>query len=727
MSDNILEMGGGFPGYATATTEGAEILMRRISRITKRVTQGAGVIGFMTSYELQMYAYNQYGNAGGYCDGYCFIAPMLQESYNDKKPVYWTQDNFWPGGTVSGVKIIPGSAARPALHLPPLLMPANACGFVHSNLTREMVKRYAPYGFDMYILANGGLYIGYKVRRDPDTKELFLVSYPPINGGHVLKYMYSDLVHLFPRPVDPSPFYYSVAVVALQSDDDIPIDLTPQTWHLYHAKHINATITPAHGTELGDGTYVYIVATPVGDRVLTEFTVQGVDHLEDGTEVFTDLPYIYPDPANIPDGYKDGQARYYYGPVHSDVYVTAVAEGIEIEDTIKAGIPQTIQMTSDECLMTDGSWALGDTNLPASVELSISDLGLISFYVPQDVYDGNPGGTYYLNVTFNGYSQTKGLTLLLTVEDAPAYGTVWEVLYDFPAPVRGIFQASNGTWYITTTNQIYKSTDLETFDACTLTGSVNTVLCQVVEIAGGKLVTSDRTAIWITDGVTDTFVRQDTWTIPNGSSGDAANVGGDPSSSIIWHTCLRVGGDHLVWARSSTTGAMTAELRLEGIGFLSPVPPRLLSNGNWFISLPSNRGYRAYIFDGTSFSLVVSGTQTTLSQNPFEIDSTGRITLIGAKSFGVLFSRYSDDNGATWSDELAISASAPAAVLSLKPNYFLAAEGTYVGRTADSFASLTNISPALDGSITCFALNEYDKTILAGTTGTTHNLYISRS
>jgi hypothetical protein len=349
--------------------------------------------------------------------------------------------------------------------------------------------------------------------------------------------------------------------------------------------------------------------------------------------------------------------------------------------------------------------------------------------VPQDVYDGNPGGTYYLNVTFNGYSQTKGLTLLLTLEDSPAFGTVWEALYNFPAPVRGIFQASNGTWYITTTNQIYKSTDLETFDACTLTGSVESALCKVVEIAGGKLVTSDRTAIWITDGVTDTFVRQATWTIPNGMfSGSAANVGGDPSSSIIWHTCQRIGGDTLVWARNSTTGAVTAELRVDvGVHGLSPMPPRLLSNGNWFISLPSRTGYKAYIFDGTSFSLVVSGTQDAYSLNPFEIDSTGRITLIGAKSNEVFFSRYSDDNGVTWSDEVTASATPPAAMLSLKPNYFLLADGPSIRRTADSFASLTTISQALDGNTTCFAFNDYDKTILAGTKGTTHNLYISRS
>jgi hypothetical protein len=725
MSDNILGIGGGFPGYSTSTTEAAAIVMRQKSKIIKRVTQGEGVIGFMTSYELQMHAYNQYGNGGGYRDGYCFIAPMLQESYNDKKPVYWTQDNSWPVGTLSGVQIIPGSAARPAWHLPPLPMPVNACGFVHSNLTRETVQRYAPYGFDMRIAAVGGLSIGYKVRRDPDTKEFFIVS-NSTPGGHVLSYMYRDVARLIPQPVDPSPFYYGVAVVALQSDDDIPIDLTPQMWHLYHEKHINATITPAHGTELGDGTYVFIVATPIGDRVLTEFTVQGVDHLEDGTEVFTDLPLIYPDPADIPDGYKDGQARYYYGPVHSDVYVTAVAEGIEIEDTIKAGIPQTIQMTSDECLMEEGSWALGDTNLPANVELSISDLGLISFYVPQDVYDGNPGGTYYLNVTFTGYSQVKALTLLITLEDSPAFGTVWEPLYTFPKTVVGITKASSGKWYITTTDKIYKSTDLETFDECPLVGTLDIGFSKVVEV-GGQMVTSDRGAIWITDGLTDTFTRQNTWTIPSGLP-VAAGVGGDTSLNLLWHTCQRVGGDTLVLLRDSLSGAEITQLRVNvGIHGLSPVPPKLLSNGNWFLSLPSSTGYKGYIYNGATFELVVSGSQNIVCLNPFVVDSRGRITLIGVNSVDVFFSRYSDDNGATWSDEVVLTAVTPEAICSLKPNYLLVSQNTFVGRSSNSLATLSKITPALNGSIKCFELDDREKFILAGTTGTTHNLYISRS
>jgi hypothetical protein len=741
MSDNILEMGGGFPGYSTATTEGAAIVMRQISRITKRVTQGDGFIGFMTSYEFRMYAYHQYGNGGGYRDGYCLIAPMLRDSYNDKKPVYWTQDNSWPVGTVSGVQIIPGSAARPAWHLPPLLMPANACGFVHSNLTRETVKRYAPYGFDIHIMAVGGLYIRYKVRRDPDTKELFLASTNSTPSGHVLLYMYSDLVHLFPQPVNPSPYYYSVAVVALQSDDDIPIDLTPQMWHLYHEKHINATITPAHGTELGDGTYVFIVATPVGDRVLTEFTVQGVDHLEDGTEVFTDLPLIYPDPADIPDGYKDGQARYYYGPVHSDVYVTAVAEGIEIEDTIKAGIPQTIQMTSDECLMEEGSWALGDTNLPANVELSISDLGLISLYVPQDVYDGDPGGTYYLNVTFTGYSQTKGLTLLLTLEDSPAYGTVWTAqdLVDGGA-VNDIFVDSNEDIYITTAAKVFKTDDdLTIFTELTLTGVIDTALGNIQELADGRLILSDRNGIWIKAVGSDEFIRQGQ-VFTNWSGAPAMRLAAGPDDNYFFAIHTGKNGLETYIDRFNIADLTTPAARYVNnetmLPFYSP-PIRAAENVWCFMvgGLPT-AGCALIRYDNGTFTRLIQDILVDTSgvgAGSFTMEDSGRIYLAVADMdrVAVVFkchTRYSDDAGATWTDPVLATIGdnrETVSLTTLKEGYGVFGVGPNIYRSADAFATTTSVQ-VLDGTVNVIKMIKYRK-LLAGTTGATTNLYLSEA
>lgn len=710
-------------GYSTYTTEGAAIVTRQKTSLVKRVVPNEGAVGFLTSYEQVGFLYNQYMNAGGTRNGFVQLYPLIQRSFLNKERVRWYQENSWPPGTFLGVKAIKDMVSVAALDAPPLSMPANVCGFAHGPLTRDTLIRYAPYGLSLQLIAQAGHVVTYEIRFvDGEMIE----STSSTSLGHVVGYIARTIEGASQQPPDPSPFYYAINVYAYQTPDEEVCVWPPLTWHLYHAKRINATITPAHGTELGDGTYVYIVATPIGDRVLTEFTVQGVDHLEDGTEVFTDLPLIYPDPADIPDGYKDGQARYYYGPVHSDVYVTAVAEGIEIEDTIKAGIPQTIQMTSDECLMEEGSWALGDTNLPANVELSISDLGLISFYVPQDVYDGDPGGTYYLNVTFTGYSQVKALTLLITLEDSPAFGTVWEPLYKFPKTVVGITKASSGKWYITTTDKIYKSTDLETFDECSLVGTLDIGFSKVVEV-GGQMVTSDRGAIWITDGLTDTFTRQNTWTIPTGLP-VAAGVGGDASLNSLWHTCQRSGGDTLVLLRNSISGAEITQLRVNtGIHGLSPVPPKLLSNGNWFLTLPSTNGYKGYIYNGATFELVVSGSQNIACLNPFVVDSRGRITLIGVNSVNVFFSRYSDDNGATWSDEVDLTAVTPEAICSLKPNYLLVSQNTFVGRSSDSLASLQQITPALDGSIKCFELDDREKFILAGTTGATHNLYISRS
>lgn len=702
-----------------------------------------GLVYFITHWpqRLDDTIAHQVWTAGAHHTGVCAFERLLEESQRTGEVASWMQPNPLKGaGFHFGVytlkrtpylrKSIELFRPAPFLHLP------SVQGHTVGPLTQEDEARYAPYGFSMTCWTDGGTLTFHRVS----------YTYEEIDGvwswvrheEHTMSLGEPFIAHtssLAGQKAPPFPlwgpynYHVNVYVAKRYGDDKTEEELRGVRWTLYHTKKVNVEITPAHLTKYDDGVYVNIVVTPIGNRVITEFTVQGVDHLVDGTEINEATQIFYPDPENRPDGYKPGQARYLYGPIHSDIYVTAVAEGVEVEEPVKAGIPYTIQLTTDDCLVEAGSWELGDTNLPSSVTYSISELGLVDIYIPQDVYDGNPGGVYYLNVTFNGYSQTKGLTLLITVEDSPAYGTVWEVLYDFPAPVRGIFQASNGTWYISTTNQIYKSTDLETFDACTMTGSVNKALSQVVEIAGGKLVVSDKNAIWITDGVTDTFVRQDTWTILSDNVVESAKVGGDPTSPIIWHTCTRLMGDTLVWARNSTTGAMTHELRVDmGVHGLSPVPPKLLPTGNWLISLPGvNKGYKVYLFNGSSFTLVATGAQTTASLNPFTIDSTGRITLVGVNSLGVFFSRYSDDNGVTWSDEVNISASAPAAIICLKEGYFLTGQSSNVMRTADGFANLVSITPALDGNITCFALNEYDKTILAGTLGTTHNLYISRS
>jgi hypothetical protein len=384
---------------------------------------------------------------------------------------------------------------------------------------------------------------------------------------------------------------------------------------------------------------------------------------------------------------------------------------------------------------------LGDTNLPASVELSISDLGLISFYVPQDVYDGNPGGTYYLNVTFTGYSQTKGLTLLLTLEDSPAYGTVWTA-QDLLAggAVKDIFVDSNEDIYITTAAKVFKTDDdLNIFTELTLTGVIATALGNIQELADGRLILSDRNGIWIKAVGSDEFIRQGQ-VFTNWSGAPAMRLAAGPDDNYFFAI------------HSSNTGLVTyidrfniADLTTPAARYVNdetllpfyPAPIRAAENVWCFmVGGGATAGCALIRYDNGTFTRLIQDILVDTSgigAGSFTMEDSGRIYLAVADfdRVAVVFkchTRYSDDAGATWTDPvLATIGSNPETVslTTLKEGYGVFGVGPDIYRSADAFATTTLVQ-VLNGTVNVIKMIKYRK-LLAGTTGATTNLYLSEA
>lgn len=438
------------------------------------------------------------------------IFAALSQARKKKGPVFRWMETPWPMGTVVGIQTmwrIPSfvDSLRP-LGAPIVpVMPAFYGGGV-GKIDAEALKDYAP-GFTAELYIFGVYYNRVRVTLTEDTFGEWRATYDVVIeefGAPACEYYNED------QPKGSSPYFIRLGVVLAEHEESLE---TPLFYRLYHTKKINAEIYPPHNTVLFPGTKVRILAEPRADRVLTEFTVQSEDKLSEATRAYPDLSAKG---ITAPYGYDDiTKAKYTYGPVNSDVYVTAVAEGVEIEEEIQAGIEQTIQMTTTDCLVEEGSWSITGTSLPDEVEYSIDAGGLITVLVPENVYDGNPGGRYYIDVQFEGYSQTKALRVWVTVSSVAAYGTVWSAAGTLPDKPISIFEDSSKTVYITSETNIYTTDDFVTFDVVPLTGTRTGMFGNVAETANGRLVLLEantlsgaNACIWTKDPGEVGFIRR---------------------------------------------------------------------------------------------------------------------------------------------------------------------------------------------------------------------------
>jgi len=677
----------------------------------------------------QYYAGSPYGGKN-----FWPINDALSRARKKKGPVFKRMDTSWPMGTVVGIQTmwrIPSfvDSLRP-LDAPIVpVMPAFYGGGI-GKIDAEALKSYAP-GFTTELYIFGVYYNRVRVTLTEDAFGEWRATYNIVVeefGAPACAYYNEN------QPKGSSPYFIRLGVVLAEHEESLE---TPLFYRLYHTKKINAEIYPPHNTVLFPGTKVRILAEPRADRVLTEFTVQSEDKLSEATRAYPDLsakgitaPYGYDDPT---------KAKYTYGPVNSDVYVTAVAEGVEIEEEIQAGIEQTIQMTTTDCLVEAGSWEIAGSNLPETAIYSISTDGLVSIFIPEDVYDGNPGGKYYIDVTFNGYSQTKSLRLNLTLAPSPAYGTVWEGVTTLSQAPYSIFEASDKTVYVVGETKVWKTTDLVTFDEVTLTGTVTGKLGNITEGPDGRLYLIDRGNIWLKEPTSEAFVEQAGWSFLSYWNLSRHHVSAHPDSNVIIHTGnindVGVSARPYLFARDATTGALLHQVDAftAGLNVSSyyALPAIRQADGSWVVSVPFLNGYKVYKYtEGVGFSLLVNGSTSIDGPSQVYRDANGRLNLIGSKSNNTWFTRLSTDGGTTWSAEKLVNSDDLNSIIlfacSLRNDYLVAGTPTNkVVRSDDGMTSYSTIT-TWGGDVT-WIIKRRSGQLLGASNGGTPNLYKSEA
>ncbi len=562
-------------------------------------------------------------------------------------------DTAWPMGTVIGVRTmyrannLVDSLQR--LNVPIVAVRPDFFGGGVGELSVGTVKKYAPNGFIVDLVIFGIYYnrVEVGVRTDMSGRE-YVYRDVTIEEFGAPACEYS--VHT--PPAEPSIYYIQLAV-GIKGPGGYPDMPVPVTYRLIHQKKINAEIYPPHNTILFPGQQVHIIAEPNADRLLTEFTVQSEDLLVEATK-----PYAGAQGVTLPYGYDDPKkAKYTYGPVNSDVYVTAVAEGVEIEETVKAGIEQTIQMTTTDCFVENDSWQIVGTDLPGSTEYSIDANGLIRLFIPEDVYEGNPGGVYYLDVEFHGYSQEKSMRLWITVEEVAAYGTVWNEAASIPEQPSAIFENSEQQLYLTTTTKILLSTDAENFEEMTLTGTRTGPFGNVVEGPNGRLLVAEVNGrIWIKDPEDEGFTRKDDWAAPTSYWNFMPIwLSAHPDSDVFLHGGTNwLGTQQKLVARDTSTGDILHTHDDGGIYMDHARPGVLLPDGSWLITFPSD-SYKVLRYTRAGgFVELISGTANA-SQNLLYREANGRVVFMGSKNSTTDFIRTSSDSGINWSAETLVA------------------------------------------------------------------------
>lgn len=657
-----------------------------------------------------------------------------------------------PTGTVVGIKAWPDGPPRNLAEVVAGLEPLNALPAVQQptqicfqtkleveDLTDKGLERVAiRYVLYPYLIVD----FLYEVIPDPLGSNFRPLLKRTFLGGVIAPFDYCYFAGTITYLVDTFGYtepYGGVCVINLTKDTtpaqawDVLTTLGPKYYHIYHTHKQGTEITPGHGSIIFEGLSATIRTYPLANRELVSFTVDGVERLPEAILPSAD---ITPEIAKL-SGYQPGMAQYQTPPATADIYVGSIATVDEEEFDVTAGIEFTKQFTTTDCY-TD-SWAISYSTLPEEVEISISATGLLKIYVPPDVYAGNPGGQYYIEITFKGYSETVVKYYKITLLEMPAFGTVWTA-QDLLAggSVRDIFVDSNDDIYITTAAKVFKTTsELTTFTEMTLTGTIVSYLGNIQEVADGRLILSDRTGIWIKAVGSDEFVRQ-SLVLTNWSGAPAVRLAAGPDDNFFFVT------------HSSNTGLVTYidRYNLDSLGAYKsrytnnetvltfyPQPIRA-AEGTWCFmvgGMPTAGcaliRYADGVFTRLIQDILVDGSGT--GAGSFTMEDSGRIWLAVADQVDVDYkcqTRYSDDAGATWSEpQLAttLANNENVSLTALKENYGVFGLGSAIYRSADGYATTGSVQ-TLDGNVNVIKMIKYRK-LLAGTSGATANLYLSEA
>ncbi len=518
-------------------------------------------------------------------------------------------------------------------------------------------------------------------------------------------------------------------------------------YRVYHETKIATTITPISETIILWGTVIRISATPYPFHRLVSFTIRGTVRRAGGVkqEITKEVPITDPygttvwkwniDDHSVADWLLDKSL----GVIESDVYVSAISTYTATK-TINAGKPVSIQCETNECCAP--TWAI--TNQDAETlnwGLSIDPDGLITGFIPRDT----PLGTYGIEVTVTGPTQSTSAKVYVEVLDPLIYGNVWVGSALLPgATVTDLIEVGDKIYASTAPSlagpgHIYyaNKSNLTAWMECTYSAAVPGILA-LAKLNDNILAAMDGTGkIWVClDGVYWTQ-KSNTYVIPDGADSHNANLFPINSSMVLWIPQRGALTTVSAYVIDVITDTLISSADIGGGWNLIAYAQRAAySNGIAILCAHGNSGAMGLV----KFTINTVTGAITLVGKTLNLDShwasdhyssvTHRHGTFVAINDKIL---YESSDGVTWT--VITNGEAPLecdVLYSLSPrspnNAFLAIHdlGTCY-RTVDRFAHSAIVKANTCGwsGINGVMIELLDGTLVMGDSGSTHNIWVS--
>lgn len=237
------------------------------------------------------------------------------------------------------------------------------------------------------------------------------------------------------------------------------------------------------------------------------------------------------------------------------------------------------------------------------------------------------------------------------------FGNNWRVLTDLGTePIKHIFEASDGSVYITTPTKILKTTNLINFTEMTLVGTQSGPFGNIIEISSNRIVVADRYAVWIKPSGSNTFTRNSlVWANVQNSN---LALGGDINSNLVIIYTSGGAAEQRLYVYNADTNVQVGSRYEFSPNYYAYAPyafPVRASNGDWILTLRLANASIAK-FNGSAISNILKMSVSTSAEKTimyFEKVS-GLLYFIAQKTTTQSAIIESIDNGNTWSTEVLV-------------------------------------------------------------------------
>jgi len=305
----------------------------------------------------------------------------------------------------------------------------------------------------------------------------------------------------------------------------------------------------------------------------------------------------------------------------------------------------------------------------------------------------------------------------------PVYGNVWTAITSpIASAIYGIVDGSDGFVYISTSNKIYKTSNLINFTECSLSGTLATRFGRIIEISNQRIACADDNGVWIKPALSDTFTRS---TIAvNHNNYHIAGEGIDSSILYCSQTYLGVVYKFKMDMDQEVFSQATYEMGPTGASTWIHSPGIKLDDNTWIFTYAGTNYYR----------LVTINTTTNVVTQTLQFAGTGNIynqifkignTVYSILSNGSAIIMKTTTDGVTWSDDITVTMDAITRIseaLAIGPTNSIIGLTDSILKSDDSSLNYATKKTLIGTPAVFCKMSNYK--ILAGTNGGSY-LYIS--